>query len=312
MVRCFEWACLLLVVPSILAAAPIPRVLIIGIDGCRPDALQTAQTPSLDGLITDGAWFEGTDIREPDGTDEADTVSGPGWSNLLTGVWPDKHNVLDNKFSAPRYDRYPHMFARLKTARPQSVTASFSTWKPISEHIVSQADVNREFSDDTKEWARFDTDATEDCVHYLAEQSPDLLILYQGQVDEAGHRHGFHPRVPEYIQAIEQVDHNISRVLAAIRHRPVRDSEQWLVIVCTDHGGIGLRHGGGRNDHEVRSTFLIVSGPAAKQGKFDIPTYQVDVAATALTQLGVPLHPDWELDGHPVGLQQPQTAPSNR
>lgn len=285
-----------------------PRVLIVGIDGCRPDALQAAETPHLDALIAGGMWFDGTDIREPNATDDADTVSGPGWSNLLTGVWPDKHNVIDNKFTAPRYDRYPHVFARLKAARPAAVTASFSTWQPIHERIVSGADVSRDFSDDTKDWPRFDRAAIEACVQYLGTADPDLTVLYQGQVDETGHAHGFHPSVPEYIAAIETVDRSLGDVLAAMRARDGAVSEDWLVIVCTDHGGIELNHGGGRDKPEVRSTFLIVSGASAERGTSDQPTYQVDVVATALTHLGVRLRPEWELDGRAVGLKSTAAA----
>ena len=85
-------------------------MLIIGIDGCRPDALAAAETPHLDALIKNGTYFEGTDIVSPDRKNPANTVSGPGWSNLLCGIWPDKHGVLDNKFTEPKYDQFPHFF----------------------------------------------------------------------------------------------------------------------------------------------------------------------------------------------------------
>jgi predicted AlkP superfamily pyrophosphatase or phosphodiesterase len=56
------------------AVEPTPKVLIIGIDGCRPDALKAATAPNLDALIEAGTLFSGTDIREPEGTDNADTI----------------------------------------------------------------------------------------------------------------------------------------------------------------------------------------------------------------------------------------------
>src|SRR5690606_28479238 len=158
-----------------------PRVLVIGIDGCRPDALQAAKTPNIDSLIQTGTLFVGTDIRKPNATDMADTISGPGWSNLLTGVWPDRHNVLDNKFTEPKYERYPHVFARLKEARPNAVTASFSTWPPIEGKIVSAADVSRNFSD-SKDYAVNDSAAAEACAEYLKTGNPDLVFCYQGRV----------------------------------------------------------------------------------------------------------------------------------
>ena len=33
------------------------KLLFIGIDGCRPDALTQAETPNIDGLINDGIYL---------------------------------------------------------------------------------------------------------------------------------------------------------------------------------------------------------------------------------------------------------------
>jgi predicted AlkP superfamily pyrophosphatase or phosphodiesterase len=284
------------------ASEPKPKVLIVGIDGCRPDAMKVAKTPNLDALVHAGTLFEGTDIREPDGMDQADTVSGPGWSNLLTGVWPDKHGVLDNAFKKPNYKQYPHMFVRLKEVRPDAVTASFSTWAPIEKNIVSGANISRDFSDSSKEYRRWDQEATAACAEYLRTADPDLVICYQGQVDEAGHAHGFHPTVAQYLTAIETVDENLGKLMAAIQARPHVTNEDWLTIVCTDHGGKGTGHGDGHAVPEIRTTFLIVSGSAATQGQSDAPTFQVDVVPTALSHLNAKLLHDWGLDGRPVGL----------
>ena len=73
--------------------APLtPKVLVIGIDGVRPDVLAEVPTPNLDALIADGTY-----------TDQAQTglpsVSGPGWSSFLNGVWSEKHGVTNNDFT---------------------------------------------------------------------------------------------------------------------------------------------------------------------------------------------------------------------
>jgi predicted AlkP superfamily pyrophosphatase or phosphodiesterase len=299
-------ALLLIAVPIHVAWAvdSTPKVLVIGIDGCRPDALNTAKTPNIDALVQEGVLFTGTDIREPDAKDKADTISGPGWSNLLTGVWPDKHHVLDNQFTDPNYQQFPHMFARLKEAHPTAVTASFSTWAPIESEIVSAADVSRNFSDEPKDYVRWDQQAATACAEYLQAADADLVVCYQGEIDGAGHAHGFHPTVPQYITAIETVDNNIGQLVSAIKSRPHFADEDWLVIICTDHGGRGTGHGGGHSVPEIRSTFLIVSGPAVERGNSDAQTWQVDVVPTALTHLGVSIDSTWGLDGHVVGLKQ--------
>ena len=88
---------------------PEGRVLVIGIDGVRPDALQIADTPAIDELISEGAFTNNTKILG-DRYRENETISGPGWSSFLTGVWADKHGVNDNTFRGENYDEY-HIFS---------------------------------------------------------------------------------------------------------------------------------------------------------------------------------------------------------
>lgn len=281
------------------------RVLFIGVDGCRPDALETANTPNIDRLIAAGTFATGTDIL-PERPTKNDTVSGPGWSQLLTGVWSDKHGVLDNSFKGKNYSRYPHFFARIKEVRTKAITASFSTWPPIKDQITSAADVSENYLPDNHDYAEADKQATAACVKYLESHDPDALVLYLGNVDETGHKHGFHPKVAKYVAAIEQVDAHVGEVLEALAKRPQAAKEEWLILIATDHGGSGTGHGGGRENPDIRRTFLIVSGPGAKVQKIDDPTSQVDVVATALAYLGIAAKPEWELDGHVVGLKQPR------
>ncbi len=285
------------------SAEPVKKVIFIGVDGTRWDALEAAETPNIDRLIARGTLSVGTEIIAPRET-KGDTVSGPGWSNLLCGVWPDKHGTVDNSFKGMNYTAYPHYFARIKEAKPSLQTASYSDWKPISEKILSHADeMLGEDAHGAKGYVETDERLAKACVTHIREKNPDAVMLYLGQVDETGHAKGFHPKVPEYIAAIERIDGHIGAVVKAIESRPTFTDEDWLVIVATDHGGAGTNHGGGRQNPDIRRTFMIVSGPSAVIGKPEEQTYQVDVVATALTHLGIALNPEWKLDGRAVGLK---------
>lgn len=280
------------------------KVLYIGIDGCRHDALVAAQTPHIDGLVERGTRFVGTEILSPNRTDDANTVSGPGWSNLLTGVWPDKHGVGSNRFLFPKYKDYPHFFQRAKSAKPELKTASYSDWAPIAEKILRDSDVTVNLpADGMEEYTSNDAELVTACCEHLRTGDPDIVFLYQGQVDERGHAFGFHPTVKQYMTGIENVDANIGRVLAAIQARPTAAREDWLILVGTDHGGAGTDHGDGHTNPDIRRTFMIVSGPSAQVNAPQIQTYQVDHVATALTHLQIELRPEWKLDGHAVGLK---------
>ncbi len=280
------------------------RALVIGIDGCRFDALQAANTPHLDSLMADGCFDADTQILG-ERYQRNDTISGPGWSSILTGVWADKHGVHNNSFEGKNYQEFPHFFVRLKEVRPAAETASVVTWLPIQEHIVSGADHAASFAPDGVDYTDADDKAAAEAARILTDHDPTVLFLYIGQVDETGHKEGFHPTVEPYVAAIERADSLVGRVLEALRARESTDDENWLVVVTSDHGGRGKGHSLGHRVPEIRNSFLIVSGAAARRGPLDEVTYLVDVPATVLAHLGVQPAEAWQLDGRAVGLREP-------
>lgn len=285
----------------LVAAEPVKKVLVIGIDGCRFDALKQADAPHLDALLAAGAVAQPTRIF-PARYREADTISGPGWSNVLCGVWADKHRVMDNEFTAPNYDEFPHFFTRLKAVQPEAKTASFSSWGPIATKILRDADVAFDAEREDHNYELADQEVIAKASNHLGEADATATVVYFGQVDAAGHADGFHPSVPTYVAAIERVDGYVGKLLESIEARPTRKNEEWLVLVTTDHGGSGTSHSSGHDNPEVACSWLIVSGDAAKPGVISGERGQVDLVPTALAHLGVELDPVWKLDGEAVGL----------
>lgn len=290
---------------SLVQADNVPpnRLLVIGMDGCRPDALAAAKTPHLDALIEDGAFSNHTQILG-ERYRKNDTVSGPGWSSFLTGVWADKHGVQDNSFEGKNYEAFPHFFKHVKAKWPDARTGSFVNWEPIDTHIVEAADVRVVHpSKGADGYTETDTLLAREASQFLSEGEPHVAMVYFGAIDETGHAFGFHPDVPKYIRAIETIDEHVGEVIAAMKRRANYAKENWLVVVSTDHGGKDKGHGGGHDVPEILTTFLIVSGPAATKGTIDQPTHIVDVSVTGLAHLGVETSP--ELDGKAIGLSQP-------
>ncbi|RCS40720.1 nucleotide pyrophosphatase [Bremerella cremea] len=301
MVRSFFILTLLFCLPlsSLSAAEKSKHVLLLGIDGCRFDALTKANTPNLDKLLADGSYSSSALILGKR-YQKNDTVSGPGWGSIVTGVWADKHNVQDNGFKEPHFDKFPHFFHHVKQSMPEAKTLSIINWSPIKNYMVSSADISIDTTSVPKSYQMWDDAAAEYAVDLIEKEKPTAMMLYFGEVDEAGHAHGFHPSVPEYIAAIEHVDSLVGKVLATIDKQT---DQQWLIAVVSDHGGLGTGHGGGHNKPEILNSFLIVSGAAAEKGKFDEQVYIVDAVPTLLTYLGVEIDDAWQLDGHAVGLK---------
>lgn len=269
-----------LLIPSAVSTADAQEtrhVLVIGIDGCRPDALLKSKAPHLQQLIAEGAFTD--DAR----TGEI-TVSGPGWTSMLTGVWRAKHGVRDNKFENADLTTYPHFFVRLKAKHPMAKTASIVHWAPINEKIIAACDIVIT--------RKTDAAVVVEAENVLATPRLDAVFVHFDDVDGAGHRHGFSATGPAYLQAIATADVRVGRLLAALAKRP--KTENWLILVSTDHGGKGKGHG--KDTPEERTVFVIVHGGGAR-GKIAPPCGVVDVAVTALDHLGIAAAREWNLDG---------------
>ena len=210
-------------------------MLFIGIDGCRFDALEAANTPHLDALRADGCFSRRT-LIQGSRYHGCDTVSGPGWSSLLTGVWADKHGVQNNRFAGRRFDLYPHFFHHVKATWPKAMTVSIADWAPIHKYIVTDADVNLVPTEEER-YVPGDRDSALRAAEIFQRHDPVAVFVYFGQVDEHGHKFGFHPSVPEYIAAIERVDAHVGTVMNGLAcARPEFVRENWLVLVSSDHG----------------------------------------------------------------------------
>ena len=280
-------------------AAWTPKLLLIGIDGVRPDVLAEVATPHLDALAAEGAFSSTTRTTSP-------SVSGPSWSSMLTGVWPEKHGVTDNEFGGRNYDEFPGFLTRIEQTRPELTTLAVVDWVPLMELEGGSTAVGPEV--DGRElldgyelgWAEADGRGTELAVRQLAEGDPDAVFVYLGNPDEVSHQTA--SIGVEYRDAIALADRHVGMLVEAVRSRPTYASEDWLILVSTDHGRRADGGHGGDSPEEM-TTFILASGPTTGQGGIERDTFIVDVAATALAHLGIPIDPAWRLDGQPLGVR---------
>ena len=242
---------ILLCLPLLINAQITKKVLIIGIDGCRADALQIANTPTIDNLIANG-------IFSPDALNDDITISGSSWSAILCGVWSNKHLSVDNSFVGTDYTNYPPLFKRIEDFDVNLYTVSICNWNPINDYIVQNyADFKLNVSSDSAVSA-------EASIFLSTNNSyPDMMFLHFDDVDHTGHSYGFSPTVSQYTSAIERVDSLLAPVMQAISQRPNYANEDWLVLITSDHGGVGTSHGGTSIEHQ--NVVVIASGNTIAQ-----------------------------------------------
>lgn len=291
------------------------KVLLIGIDGTRSDALQQANTPNIDNLLAGSlysfdSWHTGI------------TWSGPSWSTILTGVNWNKHGVTDNGFAVKKFSQYAPLPTLAKQIKPNLQCSIIAEWPPLIDSINNAAWDHKVHIPDTETWITADSAVAE-----LQNPDIDLLFTYFDKVDMTGHFTTFSPSNPLYINAIQSVDSAVGKVLSALYARPNYSAENWLILLVTDHGGTGFMHGG--NSNEERHIWWIANGSVVPhmQISFNDPgTYncnnnsifdstcvnesllkqspvQTDITVTALHHLifdsGInpETKPEWNLDG---------------
>jgi hypothetical protein len=279
------------------------KVLTIGIDGLRPDALLAADAPNIDSLL-DGSFF-GTSgpsgIFATYAQAEHLTFSGPGWGSYMTGLHVDRHGADTNGFEnvVPGTTDW---FTPLEAFDPSLNTHRVITWVIAHNSIPSGADT----ADVYEYSSNGDVLMTNRVVNLMQDAATDVVMTFFSDVDTAGHTCGFDPAAACYLAEIADTDAKIGQIMAAIESRPNFDDEDWLVILTTDHGGLGTGHHGGLPPQ--RTIPFIVAGPLATTVLPQAHPRLPDVAATVLSYFGAPLPADY--DGHAVGLIAAGPAPA--
>ena len=285
-----------------------PKVLVVGMDGLRYDRLTRSPStaPVLHALMATGAV--GTSLLpygraddEPS-TGTAYTDSGPGWSSILTGVWPERHGVTGNDFKGADYARYPDFLTRAASARPGLRTAAAVSWPALVRRGTLGRAIGRRVrhNGESRGYETADRRVARTALRWLTTSDPDVLFVYFGATDEAGHDTG--PLSPAYDRALLAQDAHLGRLLEAIGARasdPRRAEERWTVLVTTDHGHLdsGGHGGDSRAEREVFVVLAEPGGPARPGGtRLDTPRL-IDIAPTVLDRLGIPVDPAWGLQG---------------
>ncbi|WP_114424429.1 alkaline phosphatase family protein [Nocardioides houyundeii] len=268
----------------------VEKSLVIGVDGAMFNKWDALDLPTFEGLVDQGTSSTFNLYAEP----LAPTVSGPAWTSIATGVWPDKHKVVDNAFAERDAAGFPDYLTRLEAANPAISTLVVGTWGPVPQQIFTGADVRISGANDAG--------TTEQASDYLAHGNPDATFVHLDEVDGAGHSFG--NASPQYATQLAEVDQQIRTLLDAVEGRASYAQEHWQVILTADHGHTSTGgHGGSSRDE--RSSFVIATGPGTEPGIRRHDVKLVDIAPTVLDHLGVEVDPEWRLDGRPLPALEP-------
>ena len=107
------------------------KCLLIGVDGAQLEKIQALELNHFGSLYAYKGYTGGITSH----WSEAQTLSGPGWATVLSGVWANRHGVRSNSSGAISPD-VPTIFSLIKRAKPECRTASIITWAPIHSRFL--------------------------------------------------------------------------------------------------------------------------------------------------------------------------------
>ncbi len=263
--------------PSPTPSPRATRVLILSIDGLRPDAISLAPMPNLLGLMQNAAYSLNAQTVFP-------SVTLIAHASMLTGMCPSKHGVDWNDYLPEKgYAKGTDLFDLAHAAGLQTVMyVGKEKLRQITE--PSSTDV-----------FAFINDRDLVITAHLLENFPQdfgVLFIHFPTPDWMGHLYGW--LSPQQISVIQRADEALGQILAELDGRRLR--EETLIIVTADHGGHDTTHGSSMP--EDMTIPWIASGPGIQPGQLTTPIHVMDTAATAAFVLGLSIPPEW--DGVPV------------
>lgn len=258
------------------------HVVVISIDGLRPDAIEASGARNLQRMMEEGAYSLAARTIEPSRT-------LPSHTSMITGVRPEVHGITwnDEQVAAQGRVRVATIFDMADSANLH--TAAFFA-KAKFRHLIRPGAPDQVEAPSGTE-VILAPRMTQDVLHYLRYNRPDILFVHITDPDIAGHSAGW--MTLPYRWAVRRADAAVEQ----IRRAAVRTfGGDVVVIVTADHGGHGRDHGTQR-DEDVLIPW-IVWGPGVDSGRIAQRIDTFDTAATVLWLLGVPVPARWE--GRPV------------
>ena len=256
----------------------MPKVILVVIDGCRPDALARAATPTVDSLMASGAsTMTARTVAPP--------LTLPAHFSLLTSLNPRDHHVTTN---TDRPSLAPTACSIFETVKKQGLTTALAySWEPLRNLAPPKA-LDASFYLDTHGTGHTDLDIVDYAIRMLTRQQPDFFFLYLEGVDQAGHDHGW--MSPPYLAAVERADAAVGQLLQALASAGL--ANDYAIVLQSDHGGQGGQHL--EPTDKVMTIPWMVRGAGIRRGHAIKAAVSILDTAPAITRLmGLPPHASW-------------------
>ena len=264
------------------AASVTRNVVLVSIDGLRPDAITHFKAPTLQRLIREGSSSMTARTIMP-------STTLPSHTSMLTGEPPDEHGVFWNNVQTAERDHVgvSTVFGVARKAGYRTAAffskAKFGALQQPGTLDYSQAPGGW--------WGRWPSTRTvADVRTHLETQKPNLLFVHLSDPDRAGHSSGW--MSAEYGRAVIDADLAVKNLMQAAD--TAYGAGNYSLLVTADHGGHGYGHGS--STLEDVTIPWIAWGRGVSAGVLEKKVETFDTAPTVLWLLGVEEPDAWDGD----------------
>ena len=248
-------------------------VVIITIDGLRPDAINEQNSPNLMSFLKIGSYSLRAKTVKPSITLSAHT-------SLITGLSPDIHQMKSHGWN-PSMDYVKHKTI-FSIAKEHNLRTAMFVGKSKLKYLAKTQTVNY-FNSSAKSPNSVQEIASRFSI-YFEKEKPQLSLVHFPQPDSTGHLSGW--MSDDYFEALKQVDNSIGFLIESVIQTIAKD--EFMIIITSDHGGLGKGH---IKDLPANQTIpWIAFGKEVKKGyKLADIIIIYDTAPTVLYALGMPI-----------------------
>lgn len=262
------------------------KVILILVDGMRPDGLLQCGNPYLPVLLENSYVFLNSETVMP-------SVTLPCHMSLFHSVPPQRHGILTNTW-VPQVRPVNGLFEVLK--QNNKISTSFYNWEQLRD-LGRPGTISSSTYFSISKHENSDLILTDIAINYIEKHEPDFIFLYLGITDAVGHEYGWMSH--KYKEAI-------SNALFCIEKTIQKTKDLYTYVITSDHGGHDRSHGSDMSE-DMKIPIIIHNktlSPSAPHNTsidadntsidMDMVPNIIDIAPTIAYIMGISPDVDWE------------------
>jgi len=217
-----------------------PLVVLVSIDGFKPEYLTRGLSPTLNRLAQDGTVADGLIPPFP-------SLTFPSHYSVVTGLTPDHHGIVNNVMYDPEIpEQIFKLSSREAVANPKWWIAGVPIWVTateqgkISSTLFWPGTEAKNQGIQPQDWLPYDgkmnsvqrVEKLLDWLNRPEEMRADFATLYFSEVDSAGHEYG--PRSKEANTSIHNVDLALAKFIEGLEKLKLKNKT--TIVITSDHG----------------------------------------------------------------------------